>query len=132
MTGTMVLFVLVCFFAGETIMQVLYKEAEYRGHGLIVTILAIRAMCGSANISAHHALLAMEKPLPTLYCSLVGLIGTVIGGVILIPMYGILGGAVAMLFGTILEVIAIYWGYISVLRNFHRSSEMPVAGQVKA
>lgn len=132
MTGTMVIFVLVCIFAGETMMQVLYKESEYRGHGLIVTILALRALCGTASIPAHHALLAMEKPLPSLYCSLLGLVAAVICGVILIPIYGILGGAIAMLTGTIIEVIAIYWGYVAVLRNYHRSNRMPVAGQVQS
>lgn len=131
MTGAMVVFVLICFFAGEAMMQVLYKESEYRGYGLIVTILAIRAMCGAANISAHHAILAMEKPLPSLYCSLFGLIGTAVGGLILIPMYEILGGAIAMLIGTMIEVIAIYWGYILVLGNFSRSVETPVEGQVQ-
>ena len=122
MTGTMTLFVVVCFFAGEAIMQFLYQGEEYSGRWLTVTILAIRAGCHSAYISAHHALLAMEKPLPSVYCSLIGLVITVVGGVLLIPIYGILGGAIAMLLGTMLEVIAIYWGYTIALSNLNESS----------
>ena len=132
MAGTMVLFAMFCFFAGEMILQILYKEADYLGHGSIVTILAIRATIGSANIPAHHALLAMEKPIPTLYCSLVGTISAFVVGVILIPVFGILGGAIAMLISTILEVITIFWGYISVSRDFQRNLELPKASQVRA
>lgn len=131
MTGTMAVFVLVCFFAGETIMQVLFKESDYRGQGWTVTLLAVRAMLGSANMTAHHALLAMEKPLPSLYCSLIGLIVAFVGGLILIPIYGILGGAMALLVGTILEVISIYWGYILVLRNYRGSRAEPESKQVQ-
>ena len=101
-------------------LQILYEAPEYRGRGLIVTLLAIRAMVGSAYISANHALLAIEKPLASLYCSLAGLIATVVLGLLLIPVYGILGGAIAMLIGTGIEVITIFCGYIFVLGHYRQ------------
>jgi O-antigen/teichoic acid export membrane protein len=39
-------------------------------------------------------------------------------GLILIPPMGIAGGAIAMVFGTAIEVLAIYFAYRSVLRNY--------------
>ena len=118
MTTVMALFVTACIFFGESAMQLLYPGQEYSGYGLIVVLLSIRALIGSTFITAHHALVAMEEPRPGFWCTLVGVLASLAFGIYLIPIMGILGGAIALVIGTSLEVVGLYFSYQIVMRKY--------------
>ncbi len=117
MMGVMLIFTLGCILFGESILEFLYPETEYAGHGWIIVLLAVRGLIGSATISMRHALIAMHQPRASFACTVVAVMTTFVLGLILIPELGIMGGAIAMVFGAVSEVIVNCYAYLSVVRR---------------
>jgi len=118
----MILFVVSCYLFGEFGISLVIKETSNLGLGMIVALLAFRAMIGVISITTHHALIALQAPEGSFWCTLCGL-GTVIGvGIFLIPKHGIYGGVLAMIAGTTVEASAIFIWYLIVQNERSRES----------
>ena len=109
----MTVFFVVCLSFGETLLQLVFRNPEFAGHGLIVGVLAVRAVLGSFGLTAHYYLLAVEKPKISLYASVASIGAMLVSGVVLIPNYELVGAAVAWAIGTFIESLIMLVGYFS-------------------
>ena len=109
----MTVFFVVCLAFGETLLQLVFRNPEFAGHGMIVGILAVRAVLGSFGLTAHYYLLAVERPKISLYASVASIAAMVVAGVYLIPNYELVGAAVAWAIGTFVESLIMLVGYFS-------------------
>lgn len=109
--GVMVLYFLVCLAGGELLLQLLFRRDDYSGFGLLVAILAGRAVIGSAGLTAHYYLLARERPKVSLLASVLAVSTMVVASTWLIPNYGLYGAAFAWLGGTFVESLVMILGF---------------------
>lgn len=90
--------------AAQGIMAV-YGAGFSQGATTFAILMAMPAVVTASSIEAH-ALFACNRTRPTVISGFVRMLLTVIGGVILVRMYGLNGMAIAMLAGAVAQLVA--------------------------
>ncbi|MFO7905594.1 MAG: lipopolysaccharide biosynthesis protein [Planctomycetota bacterium] len=97
LSGLAAIFVVVLVVQGDTLVELLYNQSEYNGHTHLITVLAFVVSIGALDGGINHGLRAMDRPDFSFRASVLALIVTLVSGLFLVPHYGIVGGAYAML-----------------------------------
>lgn len=85
--------------SGDFALQLLYDGQEYAGHGLIITLLAVATLAGTFSFAADHGLWVIERPDVNFMVRAGGLAITLTLAFLLVGKWGIVGVAIARLFG---------------------------------
>jgi O-antigen/teichoic acid export membrane protein len=97
---------------GDQVIAFLYGGSEYLGHGHLLSVLALTVFIAAIDLPIDAGLSAMNRPDIGFRASVVSTLVVVVGSFLLIPKYGMLGGAYAGLLGqscgAVLRVLAIY------------------------
>ena len=107
----MLAFAAVCIVFGATLMELIFRKEAFSGHGLIISILAIRSLIGAIGLTSHFALLAMQKPRVSMFASIGSVLTLVVSSLVLIPTYQVAGAAVAWTLATTFESSFMIAGY---------------------
>jgi len=99
---------LVGFTLGEQIAVLVYGE-QFAGTGWIIGILALSVLANSMGVTAGNGLWAMERPSANFVADLFSLGVVIVATVTLVPLYGPLGAALAMLCGTSSDAAVRLW-----------------------
>ncbi len=62
LSGAMVLFCIVIWFAGKDVMRLLYPGKEYEAERYVIAVLAAAVLASAAGFPASNALASMERP----------------------------------------------------------------------
>jgi O-antigen/teichoic acid export membrane protein len=97
---------------GDQVIAFLYRGNEYLGHGHLLTVFALTVFVAAFDLPIDAGLSAMNRPDIGFRASVVSTLVVVVGSCLLIPKYGMLGGAYAGLLGqscgVVLRVLAFY------------------------
>jgi len=106
----MLAFCLVAAVAGGKFVELLYQGQEYAAQNTLVAILAGMALVESAGVAACCGLRAMGQTNLVFMAGIIDLVAALLLAVLLIPTWGLIGAAVAMLIssivGTVLRLVA--------------------------
>jgi O-antigen/teichoic acid export membrane protein len=89
---------------GEQVAVAVYG-AEFHGSGPIVAVLAFSVLANSFGVTAGNGLWAMERPRASFLADVIALGVIVVASILLLPRWGALGGAVAILAGTTVDAV---------------------------
>jgi O-antigen/teichoic acid export membrane protein len=87
------------FLFGESVAMLVYGP-EFAGTGLVIGVLSLSTLANSLGVTAGNGLWAMERPSANFVADLCALGVVVLATIVLVPMWGPLGAAVATLCGT--------------------------------
>jgi O-antigen/teichoic acid export membrane protein len=104
-------------FGGDAAMKLLYPAAEYRGHGLVLTILAIGAFISSVGIPASNALATMERPRPIALVTGVSALFSLTLVWWLLTEWGLVGVACGILAGNLVWTLGRWFAFAMLLRE---------------
>jgi O-antigen/teichoic acid export membrane protein len=112
MAAAMTAFSLAVFFAGESVMRILYHGKEFAGLGQTLMVLALATSVGPLGTTAAIALATMQRARAILLATTLEAILTVVLVAILMTKWGLLGAAYGILtavtIGTISQWIVLY------------------------
>lgn len=100
-----------CIVWAEPLISLFYHEESFRGHGDVLIILAIRSLIGAMGLTAHFALIARRRPQISLIASVASVGLLVIFSFLLIPAYGLRGGALAWSIATVAESLTMIFAF---------------------
>jgi len=98
--AAMSVFCIVVLFAGDVLLRLVFRSAEYAGHGHLVTILAIAMMLTAVGSPASNALASMQRPRPLVVATSVGGAVTVLAVWVFSVRWGLMGSAYGFLVGS--------------------------------
>ncbi len=103
--GTLMgVFVLLVFALGDVAMTLLYGD-KFGGQGLVIAVLGMGALLSACSIPLSSGLKALERPDVNFKARVVSIVVTFIIALPLVSQWGILGGAVSLLAGHIVNVL---------------------------
>ncbi len=102
--------------AGGKLMAFVYG-AEFADAGPIMAVLAFGAVANSLGVTAGNGLWAMEMPSANFRADVCALLVWILSTVLLIPLYGPLGAAVASSLGTTVGAVVRGWVLRGALRT---------------
>ena len=114
--GALALFCGVVILFGDEILMMVYGEGEFAGKGKIVTVLAISTYAAILAYGPEMALWIMQRPDINFRNSLFGLFVTLMSTFLLLPRYGVLGAAYALLAGRSVVLLATFLAYRKMIR----------------
>jgi O-antigen/teichoic acid export membrane protein len=103
--GAVATFSLLVAVFGDWMLRTIYGEA-YAGHGALVALLAAAIVPGAIGLSADHGLRSLGRPDRAFRSALAGLSVTVTMAAILLPWWGLIGGAWGFLAGSLTGMTA--------------------------
>lgn len=118
------LFATCCAIWPDRLLRFFYPEDSYSGFGLILAILSIRTLIGSLGLISHYALLAMQRPKISLYASIICISVFLSASLILIPMFGLVGGAIAWSASAVAESLFMITAF-QILMKSNQLSYLP-------
>lgn len=92
------------WFVGDGVVSLFFSD-QYTGHGIVLSILAMEVAIKGANLVQVSMLRVARMPRMELAASMIGSIGCFLVGVMLIPQFGVLGAAIAVLVGMSLVLL---------------------------
>jgi O-antigen/teichoic acid export membrane protein len=95
------LYFMVLLVAGGWLVSMLYAGSEFAGRGHLVSVLALKMSVNAISVPLSHGLRAMNRPDLNFRATAASLLVTVVAGLLLVPTYGVLLGAYAMLLGAL-------------------------------
>ena len=110
----MLAFFLIAFLFGEQLLQLFFRREQYVGFGVLVGLLALRAVIGSMGLTAHYYLLAREKPQISLLASVLAVATILITAIFWLPSHNVYGAAYAWIAGACVESFVMVAGYLSL------------------
>lgn len=99
--AAMVVYFVVLFFAGGWLVSTIFAGTEFVGRGHLVAVLALSMLGSAVGIPISHGLRAMDRPDLSFRGAAVSLLVTLLAGLVLVPRYGMLFGAYALLLGVV-------------------------------
>jgi len=108
-------FVVVMLTFGEQLVVALYGS-QYAGRGATVGVLAASVFVYAISLAPDLGLWAMERAELNVRPRLFGLALTLVAGLVLVPCFGVLGGACGFLAGNAvasIAIIVVYWATVS-------------------
>lgn len=107
---------------GKQLLDLLYQDQGFSANGgAVVAILAIRLAVAIPTIAADHAVVALENTRAGAIATFVGLVATVGIAIPCILAWDVLGAALALLAGTVVESFALLWMFASSFRRWEWS-----------
>jgi O-antigen/teichoic acid export membrane protein len=97
--ATLGLLAIAGFTIGEQAALIVYGP-QFAGTGWIIGVLSLSVLANSLGVTAGNGLWAMERPSANFYADLCSLGVVIVATVVLVPLFGPLGAAVAILSGT--------------------------------
>ena len=117
--GAMAAYCLLIMLIGDPLMQLLYKEPVYAGHGHVLIVLALGKLIASLGSASDSGLWAIERPDMGFVANLLAACTTLSATACLLSGWGILGAAYALLAGDLVgaggRCVAFFW----LSRNWH-------------
>jgi O-antigen/teichoic acid export membrane protein len=107
---------MVCLF-GDRVIAFLYASSEYYGQGHLLTVFALTIFSVALDLPVDSGLRAMNRPDIGFRASLISTLLVVIASSLLIPKYGMLGGAYAGLIGQSLGVVVRILAFTQLCRS---------------
>ncbi len=115
------MFVVVMLAFGEQLVVALYG-GQYAGHGATVCGLAASVFVYAISLAPDLGLWAMERAELNIKPRLIGLALTLAAGLVLVPSFGVLGGACGFLAGNALASFSIIVIYRATISSYERMS----------
>lgn len=112
-------FCVVVAIAGDGAMRVLFPGEEYRGHGAVLTVLALALLATALGMPASNALASMERPRAIVVVGGLGAAATVILTAIFMSERGLVGAAYGYLAGCMIGAAGRWVAFLSVSRRAH-------------
>ncbi|QDG76361.1 lipopolysaccharide biosynthesis protein [Labrenzia sp. PHM005] len=116
-TGTLALYWLVVFLAGDTALAWLFDKPQFFGQGHLLAVLAFVVLLRGFTLAQNLGLRALGVPRKNFAASLFNLAVTLASAYPLMLEYGALGGGYCMLFGVIAGTCARLWFFIRTTRS---------------
>ena len=113
-------FVVLMLVCGEQLVVALYGR-QYAGHGATVCVLAAGVFAYAIGLAPDLGLWAIRRAELIVKPRLIGLALTLVAGLILVPPFGVLGGASGFLAGNTVATIAIIVTYRATISSNDRS-----------
>jgi O-antigen/teichoic acid export membrane protein len=109
-------FCAVLVFAGEWILHFSFGS-NYTGSWSALVVLGVSQLIGKLALAPSRALLVLERPVSNLFAEGAGLLTALIAATLLIPLYGILGAAIAQLTGSLALALVNVSAYLAAIRD---------------
>jgi O-antigen/teichoic acid export membrane protein len=90
---------------------------EYAGYWSTLVVLGINQLVAKMSLAPGRALLVLERANIILWAESAGFAITLLAAVALIPLYGILGAALSLLFGSLATTAVTVGIYLAVIRE---------------
>jgi O-antigen/teichoic acid export membrane protein len=124
---TVIAGVLICFF-GPYLLAVLYGR-EYAGAASVLRILVVEVVLAGATLVLSQAFMALGRPGVITTLQVVGLLLTLPLMFVLVPRFGIVGAALALLLSTIVRLLFVLASYPLFLKMrmpdvFHKAGDL--------
>ena len=103
---------------GNDLLWLFYRDPAYNGLGFVVGLLAVRLALAIPTIAANHAIVAMEGPRGSAAASFLGLLAIIGVATPVIPIYGVMGAAIALLAGATVESAVTLVVFVRYLRRW--------------
>ncbi len=116
-----IVYVLLMIAAGEKFIQLLYT-LNYSGHGNVLVVISIAVALEAVNVPLKAILRVTHHPEIESYGSVCALVLVIASSVILIPLFGIMGGAVSMVIGKAVIVFFYLAGIAVVCQGTNSAS----------
>jgi O-antigen/teichoic acid export membrane protein len=115
---------LAAFLAGEQVAVLVYGP-QFTGTGLIIGVLSLSVLANSIGVTAGNGLFAMERPRANFVADLCSLAVVIVVTIVLVPLLGPLGAALATLSGTSSDALIRLWVLRQTMRE-HSAGEAAV------
>ena len=125
---TVIAGVLICFF-GPYLLAVLYGR-EYAGAASVLRILVVEVVLAGATLVLSQAFMALGRPGVITTLQVVGLLLTLPLMFVLVPRFGIVGAALALLLSTIVRLLFVLASYPLFLK-MRMPDVFPKAGDLR-
>ena len=102
--------------AGERVVQWLYHNPAYAGHGQLIDVLALGMLAAVLGTAADSGLCALERPDLNFKANLLGLTATVAVTSLLLVPWGVLGAACGLLAGNTTASLARVGAFLRAAR----------------
>ncbi len=112
----LLVFCLLIVVGGKWIMHRSFGS-DYSGYWAALVVLAIGQLIDLLSLASSRALMVLDRARINLYAESFGLTVSLIAAVLLIPLYGILGAAIANLAGSLALTVATVGAYIAAVRD---------------
>jgi O-antigen/teichoic acid export membrane protein len=103
--------------AGESVMYFLFPGDEYRGHGAVLSVLALALLATAIGMPASNALASMERPRAIVVVGGLGAAATVVLTAIFMSGFGLIGAAYGYLAGCMIGAAGRWVAFLSVSRR---------------
>jgi O-antigen/teichoic acid export membrane protein len=91
--------------------------SDYSGYWAALVVLAIGQLIDLLSLASSRALMVLDRARVNLYAESFGLTVSLVAAVLLIPLYGILGAAIANLAGSLALTVATVGAYVAAVRD---------------
>jgi O-antigen/teichoic acid export membrane protein len=110
--AVMLVYFALLLFAGGWLVSLIYTGSEFTGRGHLVAVLALSVLASAMGVPVSHGLRAMDRPDLNFRAAAVSLLMTLLAGLALVPQYGMLLGAYALLFGILGGTLVRIWLFV--------------------
>ncbi len=119
----MIPFCLVIFLAGDTIMALVFKGADYAGHGHMLTVLALSALASAVGAPASIALASAERSGAVAVVTTAAAVLTV--GLVwwFLTQWGLLGAAYAVLIVEVLGCLGRWTAFLILVPTLNTAKD---------
>jgi O-antigen/teichoic acid export membrane protein len=104
-------------FVGEHVVQLLYHNPAYAGHGHLIDVLALGMLASVLGTAPDSGLCALERPDLNFKANVLGLTATVTVTSLLLMPWGVLGAAYGLLAGNTTASLARMAAFLRVARR---------------
>lgn len=111
---------------GELCLGWLFGAEEFAQYGNVLRILAGASFVSSIDLAAIHGLKAIGRPDLNFRMSLLGVCSLLLFAVVLVPMFGVLGGAWALFAGNAVGVLSRCYCFMQMTGQWHDDDSPPV------